>query len=338
MNQLTQDILNEDIANNLYLLQTKESVEQVECGSLHTVVRTNMNRLFSCGNGSTYALGHGNKETCKGFKQIQFFNGEQGEGAQVTGVGITTIACGLMHSGCVLSDGSVYQWGTCGDYAKLKELKNSRELLLKCICQFPTKVSFRKYKELTNATGQGSANLQARRKSGQDVEGDQTGDPVIADLRMGEQFTIALSKRGYVYTWGMNEKGQLGIGNESPAYDPVQIPQIGPSAKHTIKPITKIACGLKHCLVLSNKYKLYAWGSNLQCQLGKRLLHNPQAAPANMGGSAATSSGGVLSLSNVPVQITSYDQATPIQIACGSYHNIILSRSLPKQEQPSLEN
>ena len=82
-----------------------------------------MNRLFSCGNGSTYALGHGNKETCKGFKQIQFFNGEQSEGAQVTGVGITTIACGLMHSGCVLTDGSVYQWGTCGDYAKLKEIE-----------------------------------------------------------------------------------------------------------------------------------------------------------------------------------------------------------------------
>ena len=134
MNQLTQDILNEDIKDNLYLLRPKESVEQVECGSLHTVARTNMNRLFSCGNGSTYALGHGNKETCKGFKQILFFNGDQAEGAQVTGVGITTIACGLMHSGCVLADGSVYQWGTCGDYAKLKELKNSRELLRKCIC------------------------------------------------------------------------------------------------------------------------------------------------------------------------------------------------------------
>ena len=68
MNQLTQDILNEDIKENLYLLRPKEYVEQVECGSLHTMVRTNMNRLFSCGNGSTYALGHGNKETCKGFK------------------------------------------------------------------------------------------------------------------------------------------------------------------------------------------------------------------------------------------------------------------------------
>lgn len=46
----------------------------------------------------------------------------------------------------------------------------------------------------------------------------------------------------------------------------------------------------------------------------------------------------MLSFSNVPIQITAYDQATPIQIACGSYHNIILSESLPKQEQPSLEN
>jgi hypothetical protein len=28
----------------------------------------------------------------------------------------------------------------------------------------------------------------------------------------------------------------------------------------------------------------------------------------------------------------------PIQIACGSYHNVILSRALPKQELPSFEN
>jgi alpha-tubulin suppressor-like RCC1 family protein len=38
---------------------------------------------------------------------------------------------------------------------------------------------------------------------------------------MGEQFSMALSMKGYVYTWGMNDKGQLGLGNESPAYEPV---------------------------------------------------------------------------------------------------------------------
>ena len=70
LNQMTQDIINEDKTSNLYLLQPKEKVEQVECGSIHSVIRTNMNRLFSCGNGSTYALGHGSKETQRSFKQI----------------------------------------------------------------------------------------------------------------------------------------------------------------------------------------------------------------------------------------------------------------------------
>jgi hypothetical protein len=70
LSRLTNDFINEDRAANLYLMQQKEKVEQVECGSIHTLVRTNLSRLFSCGNGATFALGHGNKETCKNFKQI----------------------------------------------------------------------------------------------------------------------------------------------------------------------------------------------------------------------------------------------------------------------------
>ena len=53
---------------------------------------------------------------------------------------------------------------------------------------------------------------------------------MISDLKMGEQFTVALSMRGYVYTWGMNDKGQLGVGNDTPAYEPAQVPQFGPTA------------------------------------------------------------------------------------------------------------
>jgi alpha-tubulin suppressor-like RCC1 family protein len=67
---MTLDLINEDKANNLYLLNPKEKVEQIECGSVHSLLRTNNNRLFSCGNGSTYALGHGSKETQRTFKQI----------------------------------------------------------------------------------------------------------------------------------------------------------------------------------------------------------------------------------------------------------------------------
>lgn len=75
LNQMTSDLMQEEKTSNLYLLMPKERVEQIECGSIHSLARTSMNRLFSCGNGSTFALGHGSKESCKNFKLIQFFNG-----------------------------------------------------------------------------------------------------------------------------------------------------------------------------------------------------------------------------------------------------------------------
>ena len=36
-------------------------------------------------------------------------------------------------------------------------------------------------------------------------------NPEIEDLQMGEYFCLALSSRGYVYSWRMNDKGQLGV-------------------------------------------------------------------------------------------------------------------------------
>ena len=112
---------------------------------------------------------------------------------------------------------------------------------------------------------------------------------------MGEQFTIALSQRGYCYTWGMNDKGQLGNGTEYPSYEPIQVSNIGATSQHPIKAITKIACGLKHCLVMTKNSQLVAWGSNLQCQLGKKLSQmqgQGQAPQAH---------------SNLPVVVSAYD-------------------------------
>mmetsp|Transcript_5456 Transcript_5456/g.9222 ORF Transcript_5456/g.9222 Transcript_5456/m.9222 type:complete len:242 (+) Transcript_5456:797-1522(+) len=239
---------------NLYLMQQQEKVEQVECGSIHTVIRTNLSRLFSCGNGATYALGHGNKETCKNFKQIQFFNSSDPSAQGVRGISIKTIACGLAHSGCVLSDGSVYQWGSCGDFkSALKSAANPQELVQKSICPLPLKVSFKNCMELVQ-NQQSSSITQKRNSIQNDASGDQYSSPSIMDLKMGESFSIALSTRGYVYTWGLNDMGQLGIGNEVSQFDPVQIQQIGPSVRHSIKPVTKIACGLRHCLVLNKNY------------------------------------------------------------------------------------
>lgn len=83
---------------------------------------------------------------------------------------------------------------------------------------------------------------------------------------------------------------------------------------------------------MTKNSQLYSWGSNLQCQLGKKLI-----SPTSFG-QGSSGAGGVQVYSSVPVHITAYEQSMPIQISCGAYHNIILSRALPKAEHPSFEN
>jgi hypothetical protein len=53
---------------DLFLFKPSEKVEQVSCGAIHTLIRTNLHRIFSCGNGSTFALGHSSKESCSTFR------------------------------------------------------------------------------------------------------------------------------------------------------------------------------------------------------------------------------------------------------------------------------
>ena len=78
----------------------------------------------------------------------------------------------MTHSGCITQDGKVYLWGIIGDTEHVQKAK--KQVLLKV----PTEVSFSKYK-----------NVQ------------------IQDLKMGEGFSIALSKQGEVFAWGMNDQG-----------------------------------------------------------------------------------------------------------------------------------
>ena len=95
---------------------------------------------------------------------------------------------------------------------------------------------------------------------------------LIEDIKMGEYFSIAMSTRGYVYTWGMNDKGQLGINSDVQySFEPVAVS----SSKSTLsKAVQKIACGLKHCIVLTKDYQLFSWGSNQLFQLGRKLAGN----------------------------------------------------------------
>jgi len=59
---------------------------------------------------------------------------------------------------------------------------------------------------------------------------------------------MALSNKGQVFTWGLNDKGQLGIGNEQSTYEPYLVSSL------VGKVVSRIECGLKHCVALTKDY------------------------------------------------------------------------------------
>jgi alpha-tubulin suppressor-like RCC1 family protein len=67
----------------------------------------------------------------------------------------------------------------------------------------------------------------------------RTKQPLITDLKCGECFSIALTSTGKVYTWGSNELGQLGNGDDQPSAEPLHVETLKDS-------ISKISCGMKH--------------------------------------------------------------------------------------------
>ena len=80
------------------------------CGALHSLILTNKNRLFSCGFGDGYALGHEDNQSTPEFKVINAFQRARSP-RQISKC--ETISCGLSQSGCII-EGNAYIWGILG--------------------------------------------------------------------------------------------------------------------------------------------------------------------------------------------------------------------------------
>ncbi len=106
----------------------------------------------------------------------------------------------------------------------------------------------------------------------------------IVQVSVGSVHSMALASDGSVWTWGSNSKGQLGTGatidNMTPHPIPTEItnfPDIAVDEK-----IIEISAGSYHSLALSDKGRVWSWGT--AGELGnKGALGNPNfSAPSNV--------------------------------------------------------
>jgi alpha-tubulin suppressor-like RCC1 family protein len=87
-------------------------------------------------------------------------------------------------------------------------------------------------------------------------------------IASGKDHNIALKSDGTVWTWGLNDQGQLGNGEQNSNINPV------PKRVPDLEGIISIAAGYKHSVVLKNNGTAWAWGYNGHGQLGNGSRSN----------------------------------------------------------------
>lgn len=85
----------------------------------------------------------------------------------------------------------------------------------------------------------------------------------LRSISAGGAHALALTESGKVYAWGLNDYGQLGIGNTTNK----NVPTLVTGALNG-KKIISIAAGDKHSLAMDDAFNVYAWGYNYYGQLG----------------------------------------------------------------------
>ena len=127
------------------------------------------------------------------------------------------------------------------------------------------------------------------------VPGMVRGLPALQAVALGDNFMIALSREGKVFSFGSNSAGQLGLGHLRTVGTPEQVQltssktsaknstainpnatnstathstTTNPTATNPTASIKRIAVGATHVLALCSHGKVYGWGSNQFGQLG----------------------------------------------------------------------
>jgi len=159
---------------------------------------------------------------------------------------IIAVALGQYYSIALAADGTVYTWGY-NDNGQLGDGTTTTRLT-------PVKVLKGEY-------------------AGTTYLGDDSDNKITA-VALGWKHSIALAADGTVYTWGDNDKGQLGEGTNTDSSTPVKVKKGAYSGTTYLgdapnNKITAVAVGCSYSIALAADGTVFTWGDNIEGQLGE---------------------------------------------------------------------
>jgi len=123
--------------------------------------------------------------------------------------------------------------------------------------------------------------------------------PGVKAISAGIGHSLALDARGQVWSWGLNNRGQLGR-TALPTDFPVQINYPSPPQR-----FIEIAAGSEHSLAIEDNGTLWAWGADSAGQLGNGATAIDQVTPIQVN------------------QANGFTRA--VRIAAGAFHSMALT-------------
>mmetsp|Transcript_11158 Transcript_11158/g.12791 ORF Transcript_11158/g.12791 Transcript_11158/m.12791 type:complete len:432 (+) Transcript_11158:70-1365(+) len=200
----------------------ERKVVKVECGKHYTAAITEDGDLYTWGRGSTMTTGPG---------PLGHGDGKARSIPEKVLIGgsedlkLKSIALGEKHMLGLGVDGEVWSWGK-GEFGRLGNFSNTDQAT-----PFP-------------------------------IEFFLDMDIAIKQITCGQKFSFALSDSGDVYSWGSNDKHQLGLGGGL-SMDFASMETLPTHVEGIPEEIIDISAGFGHGVAVSKSGGLYFWGSSL---------------------------------------------------------------------------
>ncbi|KAF2231611.1 RCC1/BLIP-II [Viridothelium virens] len=245
--------------------------KRAKVGPLINNTRSDILKVFVCGEGSAGELGLGAEKNAIDVKRPRYNHFLAPEKA-----GVVQVAVGGMHCAAITSNNKIMTWGVNDQGALGRDTEYEGNL--KDIDEA------KKQQEKDDARLEGDKEAKKEDSDSDSenpaedlnpLEATPTAIPdelfpegtVFTQVACSDSATFALTNDGQVYGWGTfrSNEGIFGFDrNTLIQRTPVAIPQL--------KKITKLACGANHVLALDLNGNVFAWGSGQQNQLGRRVV------------------------------------------------------------------
>ncbi|WP_161522234.1 RCC1 domain-containing protein [Bifidobacterium xylocopae] len=206
-----------------------------------------------------------------------------------SGITFTQISTGYEHSLAIGSDGNTYAWGQ-NTYGQLGDGTNAKRNI-PVLVHAPAGVRFTQVSagndhslaigddghayswgsNFSGELGDGSQNTgpgdhSADKNTPVRVK-DPAGHPNTTwkTVSAGELYSIGIASDGHAYSWGKNDRGELGDGSSASKNTPVRVKD---PAGHPNTTWKAVSAGFSHSLGIASDGHAYGWGSNSSGELG----------------------------------------------------------------------